>query len=86
MVILSGNLLNTYLKVVITALFTTKIKNYKGNPIIEPNYHNGLEEISELLIFHICSVSKERLIKRVGAISKSELDLSIKTLNEILKY
>lgn len=86
MVILSGDLLNTYLKVVIIALLTTKIKNYKRNAIIEPNHHNGLEEISELLIFHICSVSKERLIKRVGAISKSELDLSIKTLNEILKY
>jgi mRNA interferase MazF len=85
-VILSGNLLNAYLKVVITAPLTTKIKNYKGNPIIEPNHHNGLEEISELLIFHIRSVSKERLIKRVGVISKSELDLSIQTLNEILKY
>ena len=85
-VILSGNLLNTYLKVVITAPLTTKIKNYKGNPIIEPNPHNGLEEVSELLIFHIRSISKERLIKRVGEINKSELDLSIQTLNEILKY
>ena len=85
-VILSGNLLNTHLKVVITAPLTTKIKNYKGNPIIIPNHQNGLDEVSELFIFHIRSVSKERLIKRVGAINKSELDLSIKTLNEILRY
>ncbi|MFC5283936.1 type II toxin-antitoxin system PemK/MazF family toxin [Pedobacter alpinus] len=85
-VILSGNLLNKYLQVVITAPLTTKIKNYKGNPIINPNIDNGLEDISEILVFHIRSVSKNRLIKRVGAIRKSELDLAISTLNDILRY
>ncbi|MEO5910082.1 MAG: type II toxin-antitoxin system PemK/MazF family toxin [Pelobium sp.] len=85
-VILSGNLLNTYLNVVITAPLTTKIKNYKGNPILNPNDVNGLEEISELLVFHIRSVSKDRLIKRIGYISKSELNLAVQTLNDILRY
>jgi mRNA interferase MazF len=85
-VIISGNLLNAYLNVVISAPLTTKIKNYKGNPILKPNDHNGLEEVSELLVFHIRSVSKERFIKRIGYISKSELDLVIQTLNDILRY
>lgn len=85
-VILSGNLLNTYLNVVITAPLTTKIKNYKGNPILNPNDNNGLEEISELLVFHIRSVLKDRLLKRIGYISKSELNAAVQTLNDILRY
>lgn len=85
-VILSGNLLNKYLQVVITAPLTTKIKNYKGNPILNPNFDNGLKEISEILVFHIRSVSKDRLIEKIGTIRKSELDLAVSTLNDILKY
>ncbi|MBK0382309.1 type II toxin-antitoxin system PemK/MazF family toxin [Pedobacter sp. SD-b] len=85
-VILSGNLLNTHTKIIIAAPLTTKVKNYKGNPILEPNANNCLTDISEVLVFHIRSIAKERLIKRVGFISKTELELAIKTLNEILRY
>jgi mRNA interferase MazF len=85
-VVLSGNLLNQHLPVVIVAPLTTKIKNYKGNPVLSPTVENSLKEKSELLIFHIRSVSKDRLIERAGAIEQSELTLSIKTLNDILKY
>jgi mRNA interferase MazF len=84
--ILSGNLLNEHLAVVIVAPLTTKIKNYKGNPILNVSKNNGLKEISEVLIFHIRSVSKDRLVQRIGMTEKSELNLAIKTLNEILKY
>ncbi len=85
-VILSGNLLNQYLQVVITAPLTTKIKNYQGNPIIEPDKNNGLHEVSELMVFHIRSISKDRLVKRLGKIEKTELDLVVSTLNDILRY
>jgi mRNA interferase MazF len=84
--ILSGNLLNEHLAVVIVAPLTTKIKNYKGNPILSVSKNNGLKEVSEVLIFHIRSVSKDRLVQRIGMTEKSELNLAIKTLNEILKY
>ncbi|HET8752793.1 MAG TPA: type II toxin-antitoxin system PemK/MazF family toxin, partial [Salinimicrobium sp.] len=56
-VIISGNLLNTYLEVVIVCPLTTSIKNYKGNLILEPNKMNGLKEKSEVLTFYIRSVS-----------------------------
>ena len=85
-VILSGNMLNQHLQVVITAPLTTKIKNYRGNPIISPHADNGLQEVSELMVFHIRSVSKDRLVKRAGKIDKKELDLAIATLNDILRY
>lgn len=85
-VILSGNLLNQHLPVVITAPLTTRVKNYKGNPVIKPSANNGLDHESELLVFHIRSISKDRLVKKIGNISLSEVNLAIKTLNDILKY
>jgi len=85
-VILSGNLLNQHLPIVITAPLTTRVKRYKGHPILKPSKTNGLKSESELLVFHIRSVSKDRLMKKLGNIRPAELELSIKTLNDILKY
>jgi mRNA interferase MazF len=85
-VIMSGNLLNEYMKVVIVAPLTTKVKNYKGNPILTPTKRNGLHKQSEMLVFHIRSVSKERLVSKLGSIDPDQLQVSIKTLNDILKY
>lgn len=85
-VVLSGNMLNQHLAVVIVVPLTTKIKNYKGNPILKPSQANGLKNESEMLVFHIRSVSKDRLMKKVGIIERSELAQAKKTLADILKY
>lgn len=85
-VVVSGNLLNTHLNIVIVVPLTTKIKKYKGNPILIPSSTNGLKSESEMLIFHIRSLSKDRLVKKIGNIEAGDLALSVKTLNEILKY
>ncbi|MFD2202369.1 type II toxin-antitoxin system PemK/MazF family toxin [Shivajiella indica] len=82
-VIISGNLLNKYLKVVITVPLTTKVKNYQGNPILKPNVQNRLKATSEMMIFHIRSISKERLVEKIGEISKAELQLALGTLQDI---
>lgn len=82
-VILSGNLMNKFLQVVITAPLTSKIKNYQGNPILRPSSLNGLKLESELMVFHIRSISKDRLIERIGEITKEELQTALATLNDI---
>ena len=82
-VILSGNLMNRYLKVVITAPLASNIKNYKGNPILNPSPLNGLKVKSELMVFHIRSISKDRLIEKVGKVAQSELDEALATLKDI---
>ncbi|PZX53347.1 type II toxin-antitoxin system PemK/MazF family toxin [Algoriphagus chordae] len=82
-VILSGNLMNKFLQVVITAPLTSKIKNYQGNPILEPSQHNGLNTESELMVFHIRSISKNRLIMKIGEISNEELTQALATLKDI---
>lgn len=85
-VIVSGNLLNTYLDIIICCPLTTKIKNYKGNVVLTPTPLNQLDAPSEILTFHIRSLSKNRLEKKVGHISKTQLEEVLKGLNEILRY
>jgi len=85
-VIISGNLLNQHLQIVIACPLTTSIKNYKGNIILEPGSENGLKVRSEILLFHIRSISKERFVKQVGKIQKEELNELIINLNDILRY
>lgn len=84
--IISGNLLNEHLQVVIVAPLTTKIKRYKGNPIIAPGSETGLKQESEVLVFHLRSISKTGLVEKIGTADKSAVDLAIQTLNDILKF
>lgn len=85
-VIVSGNMLNTHLKVIIACPLSSKIKNYKGNVVLNPNKENGLTAPSEMMIFHIRSISKERLIRKIGEISESELAQLKEGLVDILRY
>ncbi len=85
-VIISGDMLNKYLNIVIACPLITKIKNYKGNLILEPDKINGLVKKSEVLIFHVRSISKDRLVKTIGSISNDELSILKQGLNDILRY
>jgi len=85
-VIVSGNLMNKYLNLVISCPLTSKIKNYKGNVILHPNDENKLTQPSEILTFHLRSMSKDRLIKKVGNITPKELEQIKECLNDILRY
>jgi mRNA interferase MazF len=84
--IISGNLLNQNLNIVMIVPLTTKIKRYKGNPILVPTTQNGLTQESEILVFHVRSIAKERLVRRLGQIELTQQTQAIKTLNDILKY
>lgn len=85
-VIISGNLLNKYLEVVIVCPLTTSVKDYKGNVVLQPNEANGLGKPSEILTFHIRSVSKQRLRRKLGSISNEQLNAVKNGLDDILRY
>jgi mRNA interferase MazF len=72
--------------VVICCPLTTKIKNYKGNIVLQPDDSNQLSKASEVLTFHVRSVAKERLEKKIGEVSEAQVLLLKKYLNEILTY
>jgi len=85
-VVISGNTMNEYFNVVIVCPITSKIKNYKGHPVIKPNDSNGLKKESEIMVFHTRSLSKLRFKKKIGRINEDELRKINSTLNKILKY
>ena len=85
-VIISGNLLNAHLNVVIACPLTTKIKNYKGNVVLQPSTNNQLKEPSEILSFHIRSISKVRFLEKIGNIEKDELEAIKNCLNDLMRY
>ena len=85
-VVISGNLLNSHMPVVFVMPLTSKIKNYKGNPVLQPNQLNGLTTPSEILVFHVRSISQDRLVRKLGSVEKGDLDRAVKTLNDILTY
>lgn len=82
--IISGNLLNRYLEVVIAVPLTTQIKRYKGNPILEPNLQNQLKFTSEALVFHVRSISKDRLLEKIGEVQPEIVSEIKTTLADIL--
>lgn len=85
-VIISGNLLNQYLNVVITCPLTTKVKGYKGNVVLQPDKINKLTQSSEILVFHIRSIAKERLVRKIGGITFDQLRQVKQGLDEMLRY
>jgi mRNA interferase MazF len=85
-VIISGNLLNVHLNVVIACPLSTKIKTYKGNVVLQPSTNNQLKEPSEILSFHIRSISKVRFLEKIGSIEKHELEAIKNCLNDLMRY
>lgn len=85
-VIISGNTMNEYLNTVIVCPLTSKVRNYKGNPVLKPEDFTGLQIKSEILVFQIRNISKERLKRKLGVISPHTLNEIKETINDLLKF
>ncbi|MFN3445794.1 MAG: type II toxin-antitoxin system PemK/MazF family toxin [Bacteroidia bacterium] len=84
--IVSGNLANEFALVVLCCPITTKIKNYKGNPILDPNKQNGLKQKSEVMVIDLRSSSKNRLKQQIGTVDAKEIKQIKLTINDLLNY
>ena len=85
-VIVSGNAMNDNLGICIVCPLTSKIKNYAGGIVLNRDKINGLEQNSEVITFQIRTISKERLISKIGELTKVQLETVKTGLNEILTY
>ena len=85
-VIISGDSMNTHYNVVIICPLTSKVKAFKGCPIIKPDKTNKLKSISQAIPFQIRTISKSRLKKRVGIISNDLLEQIKDGVNIFLNY
>ena len=84
--IISGNAMNDHLEIVITCPLSTSLKAYPGSVLLKKNRENGLAADSEVLTFQIRTLSKYRLMEKVGSIKLSQLKAVIQGLNEVLVY
>ncbi len=84
--IVSGNALNKHLDVIIVCPLSSSIHHFMGNPILRPDAQNGLSSISEVMVFHIRSISKERFKKKIGDVDETCISEIKNTLNDLLKY
>jgi mRNA interferase MazF len=82
--IVSGNLANHYAPVVVCCPLTTKLKHYKGNPILAPDAINGLKQASEVMVIHVRSIAKSRLSKPIGKVSSFTIREVKETINDLL--
>ncbi|MEJ7677133.1 MAG: type II toxin-antitoxin system PemK/MazF family toxin [Segetibacter sp.] len=85
-VIISGEIMNQHYSIVIMCPLTSKIKPYKGCPVITPNKINNLTKISQTIPFHVRTISKIRLTKRIGFISDEDLKNIKQGLEMFLTY
>ena len=54
--------------------------------MLAPDVKNQLKKSSEILTFHIRSVSKERLVRKIGQISDEQVAQIKKGFDEIWRY
>lgn len=85
-VIISGNTMNKHFDVCIACPITSSIKNFSSCVSLKKSEKNGLKSDGEIITFQIRSISKNRLIKKIGKISDEELKKVILGLNEVLIY
>jgi mRNA interferase MazF len=85
-VIISGNAMNDNLDVCIICPLSSTIKGYEGCVQLKSDNLNNLKNDSEIITFQIRTISKGRLINKIGEISDFQLNEIKKKLYEILTY
>lgn len=85
-VVISGNAMNDNLGIGIVCPLTSKIKRYTGCLVLKKDDINRLDDDSEIITFQVRTLARERLIRKIGEISKSQLEIINKGLQEILTY
>src|SRR5438876_11702552 len=85
-VIISGQAMNIALQIIIACPLTSVIKNIKGCVVIQKNAINNLKKDSDVLVLQVRTISKSRLSKKIGDISKNQIELIKEGINLYLNY
>lgn len=83
-VIISGNTMNLHFPVVIACPLSSFVKRYEGCVTVSKTKLNGLTNDSEIITFQIRTISKERLLKKLGTITTIQLNDVVNGLNDII--
>ena len=86
MVIISGDAMNENLEICIVCPLSTSIKGYAGSVFLKKNEKNNLTLDSEVICFQVRTISKNRLISKIGEIETNKLLEIKKKLLEVLTF
>ena len=84
--IISNNVLNQVLPTVIVIPFSSIIPQFIGPDIVKINKQKGLNKQSTIIVNQLRSIDKERLVKKVGKLSKTnsqEVEEAIKIVLDL---
>ncbi len=84
--VLSGNTMNEFFDLCMVFPLSSKVKNFPACVVLKKSAQNGLIQDSEILTFQLRSISKKRLHKKIGEISKEQLEQVFSGLNDVLRY
>ena len=85
-VIISGPSMNIALEIIIVCPLTSVIKHIKGCIVVKKNEKNNLKKDSEVLVLQIRTVSKQRLSKKIGELTKDQVEQIKQGVNLYLNY
>jgi len=85
-VVISGNAMNDNLNIFIVCPLTSKIKKYAGCVVINRTPETGLQIDSEAITFQVRTISRDRLISKLGVITSEQLAKIKQGLSDILTY
>lgn len=80
-VIVSPDEMNKYIRTIIIAPMTTKVRSYKSRVAIDFDGKNG-----QVMLDQIRTIDKQRLIKKLGTLSKKEIKEVLSILQEMFIY
>ena len=80
-VIVSPDEMNKYIRTIIIAPMTTKVRSYKSRVEIDFDGKQG-----QVMLDRIRAIDKQRLIKKLGNLSKKEIKEVLSILQEMFIY
>ena len=78
--------MNDNFPVVIACPLSSIVKKFENCIVIKKGVKSGLDADYEVITFQVRTISKHRLIKKLGIISEAEIDEIIIGLNDVLRY
>ena len=85
-VVISGNAMNDNLNTCIVCPTSSNIKHYAGCIVLKKDDINQLDHDSEVITFQVRTISKSRLVKKIGIVTESQLQQVLNGLMEVLTY
>jgi len=85
-IIISGPSMNAHYNVIIICPLSSKVKALKGCPVITPDKQNGLKTVSQAIPFQVRTISKSRLVTKLGSITDAQIESIQKGLQLFLMF